>query len=229
LTNVGAAILKSRTKVTLTKPVAAPEKQTRHIGEIACDEILFERLRELRKRLADERDVPAYIVFSDVALRQMARNYPASESDFAHISGVGEKKLREFGEIFLGEIAAHLQANARRIFAEDSFVVPLPQRSHVGDSARETLQLFRAGESVERIAASRGVTVSTICGHLATVIESGEKIELAQLLDATAQAEIAAAFKRTGWGNIVGARELLGEKYDYGLLRIFRAAAKVRK
>ena len=42
-------------------------------------------------------------------------------------------------------------------------------------------------------------------------------------------AEIAAAFKRTGWGNIVGARELLGEKYDYGLLRIFRAAANARR
>jgi ATP-dependent DNA helicase RecQ len=229
LTNAGAAILKSRGKVTLTKPVAAPETKTRHIGEIACDEALFERLRELRKKLADERDVPAYIIFSDVSLRQMARNYPESEGDFARISGVGEKKLREFGEVFLGEIAAYLQTNARQIFADDSFVVPLPQRSQVGDSARETLRLFRAGESVDRIAASRGVTVGTIYGHLATAIESGEKIALSPLLDDEAQAEIAAAFKRAGWGNLVGARELLGEKYDYGLLRIFRAASNAKK
>ena len=54
-------------------------------------------------------------------------------------------------------------------------------------------------------------------------------LDLAQLLDAEAQAEIAAAFKRTGWGNIVGARELLGKKYDYGLLRIFRATANARR
>ena len=229
LTNAGAAILKSRTKVTLTKPVTAPEKQTRHVGEIACDEVLFERLRELRKRLADEHDVPAYIIFSDVSLRQMARNYPESESDFARISGVGEKKLREYGEVFLNEIALHLATNPRQIFAEDSFVVPLPQRSQVGDSARETLRHFRAGESVEQIAASRGLVAGTIYGHLATAIEAGEEIDLAQLLDNEAQAEIAAAFKRTGWGNIVGARELLGEKYDYGLLRIFRAAANAKK
>jgi ATP-dependent DNA helicase RecQ len=229
LTNAGAAILKSRAKVTLTKPVTAPETKTRHVGEIACDETLFERLRELRKKLADERDVPAYIIFSDVSLRQMARNYPTSEGEFARISGVGEKKLREFGEIFLAEIAAHLQTNARQIFADDSFVVPLPQRSLVGDSARETLRQFRAGESVEKIAAGRGLVAGTIYGHLATAIESGEKIDLAQLLDDAAQAEIAAAFKRTGWGNIVGARELLGEKYDYGLLRIFRATANARR
>ena len=224
LTNAGVAILKQRAKVTLTKPVTAPEKAVSHVGEIACDEALFERLRLLRKKLADERDVPAYIVFSDVALRQMARNYPETERDFARISGVGEKKLREFGEIFLGEIAAHLQTNPRQIFAEESFVVPIAQRSSLGDTARETLRRFRAGGSPQEIASARGLVVGTIYGHLATAIEAGEVIELAQLINAEAQTEIAAAFKRTGWGNIVGARELLGEKYDFGLLRIYRAA-----
>ena len=229
LTNAGAAMLKQRTKVTLTKPVTAPETKTHHVGEIACDETLFERLRELRKKLADERDVPAYIVFSDVALRQMARNYPESENDFARISGVGEKKLREFGEVFLNEIALHLATNARQIFAEESFVIPVAQRSSLGDTARETLRRFRAGDSPTQIAEARGLVVGTIYGHLATAIEAGEAIDLAQLINAEAQVEIAAAFKRTGWGNIVGVRELLGEKYDYGLLRIFRAAANVRK
>jgi ATP-dependent DNA helicase RecQ len=229
LTNEGRALLKQRAKVTLTKPVTAPETQTRQVGEISCDEVLFERLRDLRKKLADERDVPAYIIFSDVALRQMARNYPESESDFTRISGVGEKKLREFGEVFLTEIALHLATNPRQIFAEESFVFPVAQRSSLGDTARETLRRFRAGDSPAEIAAARGLVVGTIYGHLATAIESGEAIDLAQLINAEAQAEIAAAFKRTGWGNIVGARELLGEKYDYGLLRIFRAAANVKK
>jgi ATP-dependent DNA helicase RecQ len=229
ITNAGRAALKERKKITLTKPVTAPETQTHHVGEITCDEVLFERLRELRKRLADERDVPAYIVFSDVALRQMARNYPESERDFARISGVGEKKLREYGEVFLGEIAAHLQTNARQIFAEESFVLPVAQRSSLGDNARETLRRFRAGDSPAAIAEARGLVVGTIYGHLGTAIEAGEAIDLAQILTSEAQAEIAAAFKRTGWGNLVGARELLGEKYDYGLLRIFRAAANTKK
>ncbi len=141
---------------------------------------MFERLRALRKTLADERDVPAYIVFSDVALRQMARNYPQNERDFARISGVGEKKLREFGDIFLGEIAAHLQTNARQIFADDSFSAPAapPPRSSLGDSARETLRRFRAGQSVEQIARERSVTTGTIYGHLAEGIERGEPVDL---------------------------------------------------
>jgi ATP-dependent DNA helicase RecQ len=229
LTNEGRAALKERRKITLTKPAVAPETKVHHVGEISCDEVLFDRLRQLRKKLADERDVPAYIVFSDVALRQMARNYPENARDFARISGVGEKKLREYGEVFLGEIAAHLQTNARQIFAEESFVVPAAQRSSLGDTARETLRRFRAGDSPAAIAEARGLVVGTIYGHLGTAIEAGEAIDLAQILTSEAQAEIAAAFKRTGWGNLVGARELLGEKYDYGLLRIFRAAANTKK
>ncbi len=124
LTDDGLAALKQRRKVTLTKPVTAPEPKAHRAGEIACDEVLFDRLRKLRRQLADERNVPAYIVFSDVTLRQMARDYPAGEREFARISGVGEKKLREFGDVFLAEIATWLQTNPRQIFADDSFAAP---------------------------------------------------------------------------------------------------------
>jgi ATP-dependent DNA helicase RecQ len=128
LTNDGLAALKQRRKVTLTRPVAVPAAKTHRVGEIACDEVLFDRLRKLRRQLADERNVPAYIIFSDVALRQMARDYPASERDFARISGVGEKKLREFGAAFLAEIAAFLQGNPRQIFADNSFAMASGRR-----------------------------------------------------------------------------------------------------
>jgi ATP-dependent DNA helicase RecQ len=224
ITNEGRAALKERKKITLTKPAVAPETKTHHVGEITCDEVLFERLRELRKKLADERDVPAYIIFSDVSLRQMARNYPESENDFARISGVGEKKLREFGEVFLNEIALHLAKNPRQIFADDSFTAPPPIRKTVlNDTTRETLRRFRAGESVEQIAATRDFAASTIYGHLATAIEGGENIDVNELLDAQAQEQIAAAFIKFGFGNIGGARESLGNKFDYGLFRIYRA------
>ena len=125
LTPEGATALKDRRSVILTRPVATPETKIPRAGEISCDESLFERLRQLRKRLADERGVPPYIVFSDVSLRQMAREYPLAEADFVRINGVGEKKLREFGAAFLADIADHLQTNPRQIFAEDSFAPPV--------------------------------------------------------------------------------------------------------
>jgi ATP-dependent DNA helicase RecQ len=119
----GLRVLRQREKIVLTVPMtaAAPREKVARSGAIACDEELFERLRQLRKRLADERNVPAYIVFSDVSLRQMARYYPNNDEEFARISGVGEKKSREFGAVFLAEVGSYLESHARQIFAEDSF------------------------------------------------------------------------------------------------------------
>ncbi len=71
------------------------------------DAELFERLRALRKRLADEVGVPPYVVFSDAALRGMCRRRPQSPDEFLAVSGVGRKKLAAYGETFMEEISAY--------------------------------------------------------------------------------------------------------------------------
>lgn len=110
------SILEFRGKQTrATKDRSIPGYRTggHRLGEIACDEILFDRLRRLRKRLADKRGVPAYIIFSDVSLRQMAQYFPANEEEFARISGVGERKRKEFGEMFIAEIAEYRSGKSK--------------------------------------------------------------------------------------------------------------------
>jgi ATP-dependent DNA helicase RecQ len=104
------------TKPAVAKSEKAPRVRKSKAGEIECDEALFEQLRQLCRTMADERDVPPYIIFSDVALRHMAHDYPVTPAKFGLINGVGEKKLAEFGEIFTGAIAAFLEENPRREF-----------------------------------------------------------------------------------------------------------------
>jgi ATP-dependent DNA helicase RecQ len=118
LTREGLEVLVKRTPVTLTKPMVLPKTRrlSRREGEIACDEILFARLRTLRKQLADERRVPAYVVFGDATLRAMARHYPASIDAMDGIPGIGEKKRAEFGARFAAEISQYLQTNSRQAF-----------------------------------------------------------------------------------------------------------------
>jgi ATP-dependent DNA helicase RecQ len=70
-----------------------------------ADEELFERLRTLRKSLADRQGVPAYIVFSDKVLREMAARRPSAASELLAVPGVGPAKLERYGEAFLSEIA----------------------------------------------------------------------------------------------------------------------------
>jgi ATP-dependent DNA helicase RecQ len=123
LTASGAEALKQRTPIKLTKPMSVPEREKLpRAGHIVCDEVLFERLRALRRKLAVERAVPPYVIFSDVTLRQIAREYPTNKQALSTISGVGEKKLADLGPAFLAEVASHLASNARQIFAADSFL-----------------------------------------------------------------------------------------------------------
>jgi ATP-dependent DNA helicase RecQ len=118
LTADGLAVLKARTPITLTKPMNLPKakRTTRREGDIECDEILFERLRTLRRKLADERQVPAYIVFGDTTLRAMARYYPSTPDAMEGIPGMGEKKRAEFADVFAAEIAAYLTTHSRQAF-----------------------------------------------------------------------------------------------------------------
>jgi ATP-dependent DNA helicase RecQ len=117
----GLAALRSRRAITLTRYVSTkPEKQPRAPreraapGEIPCDEVLFDRLRKLRRTLADERNVPAYIIFSDLTLREIAARLPTTLEQFSAIPGVGAVKLADFGRTFIEEVSRHAAAAAQR-------------------------------------------------------------------------------------------------------------------
>jgi ATP-dependent DNA helicase RecQ len=122
LTAEGMDLLKSRRSVTLTKAPDAPAPRARRAspirrdGDEECDEILLAELKKLRKRVADERGVPAYVIFGDKTLRQMARRYPARESEMHGIFGMGEKKREEFGSSFARFIEQFLETNPRQSF-----------------------------------------------------------------------------------------------------------------
>jgi len=228
LTAAGRDALTKRLPIQLTRPMKVEAKQSR-IGDITCDEALFERLRQLRKSLADERGVPPYIIFSDVALRQMARYYPANAREFTRISGVGEKKLADFGDVFLREITRFLERNPRQMFADESFTPSPPRRSQLTDTVWATLHAFRAGQTVGQIAIRRGLTAGTIYGHLATALESGETVNTAGLLTAEEERKIAEAFAKVGSAGLSAAKDILGDSINYGQLRVYRAKFQARR
>jgi ATP-dependent DNA helicase RecQ len=130
LTSAGLDALRRRTSIVLTRQIGITEKPVRpKRGAIECDELLFDRLRALRRKLADERGLPAYIVFSDVSLREMARTYPNTSTEFRQVPGVGEQKMKDFGETFLTEIKRFLGTNPRRTFSQPSNGPHLKRRS----------------------------------------------------------------------------------------------------
>ena len=123
----GLDVLRDRSPVHLTRPMvmpsrdkspAGPRKRRPRAGEVECDEGLFEVLRKLRAELARVRNVPPYVVFSDATLRHMARDYPRDEVSLLQVAGVGERKLSDYGQVFLAAIGGWLSTKPRRQFSE---------------------------------------------------------------------------------------------------------------
>ena len=118
VTKKGRALLRGeaefRYRTDAVERASGKPKAKRTVAEIpeltGGDIALFTRLKELRLGLAREREVPAYVIFSDRSLQDMARRRPRSPAEFADVFGVGEAKLREFAEPFLQAIAQDVDA-----------------------------------------------------------------------------------------------------------------------
>jgi ATP-dependent DNA helicase RecQ len=230
LTEAGRAALKDGRPFALTRPPASARDQASasgvaKAGEIPCDDGLFAALRELRKELADTRDVPPYVVFSDVSLRHMARAYPEDPAALLRIPGVGERKLADFGAPMLAAIAAWLAEHPRQTFAAAS---PAPVRRmqadhEIGGTVLATVELHRAGKSVAEIASERNLAASTIEGHLAKAVEGGEKLDPRSFFSAAEEEEIRAALQEHDSPSLAAIFERLGGRVSYGKIRMFRA------
>jgi ATP-dependent DNA helicase RecQ len=111
LTPAAAQVLRGGETVRLARPRIKEKPSKREpasaVGlETAADRQLFEELRALRKRLADERGVPPYVIFGDATLLEMSRRRPANDAELLDISGVGQVKLERHGGDFLAAIAS---------------------------------------------------------------------------------------------------------------------------
>ncbi len=201
-------VLRKQRTVAIAVPpraatVATPTDQTQ--PEV---ELLFERLRTLRKRLADQQGVPPYVIFSNTSLREMAQLQPLNPAQFAGISGVGTRKLEQYGDVFLQEIRQFRQDHGLPL-------VDRAKRTNLSDSVSTTLQLYQQGLKPIAIAERRNLRLSTITDHLAELIVGGYDIPLDGLVLPTRQAKIRAAIRAVGADSQRRIREYLGEVFGY--------------
>ncbi len=112
LTERARPLLRGEFRLELARPRVRERPARRRRATLSadgpCDEVLFERLRALRKQLADKRGVPPYVIFGDASLVQMTRHKPGDERALLSIHGVGVHKLEQYGAAFLRVIAAYV-------------------------------------------------------------------------------------------------------------------------
>jgi len=175
LTTASKSVLFDGAKIQLVKMQVANKRQAaakaaakpKTKRERVRDE-LFEKLRLLRRELAQKQGIPPYLIFSDKTLEEMAARRPVIDADMMDISGVGEQKLKRYGDLFMNAILEYIkdQQKAGIKIQGSTYIL--------------TYDLFKQGLSVDEIAKKRELNPVTIYSHLAHLYTKGEPIDLFQ-------------------------------------------------
>ncbi|RMD69734.1 MAG: hypothetical protein D6818_09975 [Bacteroidetes bacterium] len=232
LTEAAWDVLKGRQKVELVQPATLKEREqaAKKHRTTAADldhesAELFERLRQLRLEQARARGIAPYLVFSDATLRDMARTRPATLADMAQVSGVGEKKLAEYGRIFLDAI--HLWAKEKGIAlqvrrgGQTAVRIPATQKP---DTLERTWELYNQGLTIEEMARARNLATSTIVTHLAKLYEEGRKVDLRRFVSRSEMQRVLEVLRtiEPPW-RIREIHEALGGEIDYDKIKLAMA------
>ncbi len=212
LTEKCRPILRSEQTLMLRKDIAPVKgkrsKSEKRAAAAGKDTLLWDALRARRRELADEQDVPPFVIFHDATLMAMIDEKPTDLKQMSYISGIGEKKLELYGDKFL-EV----------LYEFSSMDLP--------DTVAESVALFRLGYTVDKVAKERELTEGTIYTHLSQAIEDGsvllnDVIDLSE--DEIQQIEDAIINLPEDQKNALKPLfDLFDEAYSYSVLRCVRA------
>jgi ATP-dependent DNA helicase RecQ len=190
------------------------------------DRGLFEALRVLRRRLAEERQVQPYIIFNDATLRELARVRPSSLERMRLVYGVGDAKLRDFGELFLRTVVDYAREHGLSQDVASAPVRPVEERkaeSRLNPQRDQGFSLFRQGASLEQVATATGRSQATVCDYLCDFIRQERPAKVSAWVADAIYERIVAAARQVGTQRLKPIFILLGEHVPYDDIRIVLA------
>jgi ATP-dependent DNA helicase RecQ len=222
LTPKSAAVLKGSEKVMVTK--AKEKVDVNSTQEVNYEKDLFAQLKEVRRKIANEENVPAYIVLSDATLMELATYLPHNKVEFLKISGFGEVKIEKYGKQFWDVVADYCRAHhlKSRIHLKAPKRVRRERPEKETDTKQKSLELFKMGNDITRIAELRNLSISTIEGHLAFYVQQGT-LSIEEVIDISKMDTIQNAIAQTDGKALSPVKELLGDGYSYGEIRVTMA------
>jgi len=227
ITDRGWRTIRGNETPRLLKPAEAPK----HRGKAAADSWegvdrgLFDTLRILRRKAAAARSVPAYIVFGDASLRDMARRRPSSIDGFLEVTGVGQAKARQYGEEFVATISKYCRSHKVGQDVDPS-VKPVPKpfakkrRSTLNLSKQLAYGRFDRGESLATVADVVGKKPETVLKYLLAYIAEKNLTDPTAWVDAETFSRISQAAKTVGTARAMGIMRQLDGNVDYDAIKI---------
>ncbi|WP_368504251.1 DNA helicase RecQ [Alkalihalophilus sp. As8PL] len=189
------------------------------VAEVEENNEVFEALRQCRKDLANEEDIPPYMVFSDKTLKQMSQYIPQTKEEMSLIQGVGEQKLIRYGDSFLEVLTPFKGQNKADIHDAPAEQKSKPSKKVTKGSHLITIKLFQEGQKVQEIAAQRSLSEQTVLNHLLKSKDEGIDLRLPSYVDEPIRKEIMKVAKEIGTEKLRPIKEALGEHVTYQDIR----------
>ncbi len=195
---------------------------------------LFAQLRTERQRIAKKECVPPFVIFSDRTLREMALYFSDTPEKMGGVSGVGDAKLKKYGDTFMTIIEMYKLMNPEE--AEEHAVLQAPikikktRKNKTGKTVKETLKMAKQGLTVEGIAAIRDLGEGTIGQHIETLLAEGhhDDLDIDRLIDPEIRIMCEELFDRLSGASMRSIIEASGNKVTYADLRLVRAFMQVK-
>lgn len=222
LTDRSEQVLKGSVKVMIAKAKEKIEAEEHNNTE--HEEALFQRLKDVRRQIASNENVPAYIVLSDATLMELSTYLPHNKDEIRKISGFGEVKIEKYAKSFWDVVAAYCAEKklTSRIHLKTPKRIRKERPERETDTKQQSLELFLQGHSLAEIAELRSFSQTTIEGHLAFYVEKG-KLKIDQLMDVSKIPAIQQAIEQVGGKMLTPVKEILDENYSYGEIRMVMA------
>jgi ATP-dependent DNA helicase RecQ len=223
VTDEGRRLLRAECAPTLLRPSKTARSRGRETAADSWDGVdreLFDTLRGLRREVASERGVPAYIVFGDATLREMSRQRPSTLPGMLEVRGIGQQKLTDFGQRFLDCITSHCREHGLEMDVAEKKVATRPVPSPPPASAVQSFALFDEGLSIDEVAAQLGRAQSTTLGYLESYIRHRRATDITPWISSTEFQQIEEAAEAAGHGRLKPIYEALEGRINYERIRI---------
>jgi ATP-dependent DNA helicase RecQ len=189
----------------------------------AVDEELFAILKDLRKKIARDKDVPPFVLFQDPSLEDMAIQYPVTIEELQNISGVGIGKAQRYGAGFIEVIKRYV--DEKEILRPQDMVV----KSVVNKSGIKVyiIKSIDNKRSLDDIADAKGLEMSELLTEIETIVNSGTKLDLSYyidlVIDEDRQDDIYSYFREEAESDsLEDAMNELGDEYELEEIRLVR-------
>jgi ATP-dependent DNA helicase RecQ len=230
LNDASWAVMRSEQTVRLLQPkVEVSKPRFEEESWEGVDRGFFDSLRTLRRQVADERNVPPYVLFSDATLRDMARARPGSAAAFLNVRGIGERKLADLGPRFLEHIAAYCRQHQLPLDAFIGDRLRRPRQDRPNLAKDHAFAMFAKGAPVEHVAVATGRALGTAWAYLAEYVAETRPAQLDAWIDRQTYRKISAALDAVGSGYLKPIFDHLGGAVPYEHIRLVVAHRQAKK